>query len=69
MNLNDYKEKSKKPWHIIARELSDIMATFGCRDALYLNRLNRLRAGTTPTKEETRALLILTNNMVDSFKN
>lgn len=68
MNLNDYKEKSKKPWHHIARELSDIMATFGCRDTLYLNRLNRLRAGHQPTKEEVRALLILTNNMVDSFR-
>ena len=67
MNLADYKEASKKRWHDIARELTEIMNTFGCRDVLYLNRLNKLRAGTKPTKEEVRALLILTKNQVDEY--
>lgn len=67
MTLEEYKETSKKQWHIIAKELSDIMATY-CRDHLYLNRLNRLRSGTTPTQNEVRALLIMTKNKVDSFK-
>lgn len=69
MNLETYKTKTKQHWHDIARELSDIMAAFGHRDKLYLNRLNRLRNGMEPSKEEVRALLIMTKNQVDSFKN
>lgn len=68
MSLKDYKEKSKKHWHHLADELTEIMATFGCPDKIYLNRLNRLRAGHQPTKHEVRALLILTRNKEDSFK-
>lgn len=67
MTLNQWKAKSEKTWYIIARELTDTMNEFGCREVLYLNRLNRLRRGVNPTPEEIRALLTLTKNQVDSY--
>ena len=68
MTLTQYKERSKKNWHDIARELSHIMAAFGSEDRVFDGRLNRLRSGKVkPTHNEVRALLILTNNQCDSY--
>ena len=58
MNLNEWREQQGYTWLKLSLELG-----------IYANRLNRLRSGqSTPTKEETRALLHITKNEVDDFR-
>lgn len=68
MTFEEYKNQTGKHWHIIAAELTGVCHAKGVKEHIYLNRLNRLRAGSPPMSHELMALMILTKNKVESFK-
>ena len=62
MTLEEWK--GLKSWNTVSIDITSYLS-----EPLYLNRLNRLRSGkSTPTSDEIKALLTLTNNEVDSYR-
>lgn len=62
MSLNLWRENNRLRWHDVARMLTNQ----GC-GPVFEGRLNRLRAGKTPTLEEKAALYQLTDGEVLSY--
>jgi hypothetical protein len=67
MTLNELKQLEGLQWKHIERDLTEILATNG-EPPLYLNRLNRLRAGKRPTAAELKALIEWSGGAVESYK-
>ena len=57
------------PQKVVERDLTELLRKYDRECAvLTANRLNRLRAGSVPTPDETRALLEWSENTIDSFR-
>jgi len=63
MNLDTWREQNKFTWLNVARQL-----TLTGNGSIYVNRLNRLRSGSKATEAELKALLELTKNEVDDYR-
>ena len=63
MSLNKWRTEQGHRWHDIDRLLTDQ----GCGQILS-GRLNRLRGCKTPTADERKALDLMTDGLVESFK-
>lgn len=68
MTLDQYRIDKGWSWERIARELTYILKSYG-EDALYSNRVWLFRKGRQkPGSQHVRALLELTGNEVESFR-
>lgn len=67
MTLNELKQLEGLQWKHIERDLTEILASYG-EPPLYLNRLNRLRAGKRPTAAELKALIEWSGGAVESYR-
>lgn len=63
MTLDQWRTKEKLSWLLVAIQLSEQRC-----GPVFQNRLTRLRAGSKHTSDELRALMQLTNDEVDSFR-
>ena len=64
MTLDQWREKNGYSWLNIERQLC--MSGNG---SIFMNRINRLKAGkSTPTEAELKALLNITSNEVDDYR-
>ena len=69
MTLKQHMKAEGIPQKVIERDLTELLRKYDRECAvLTANRLNRLRAGSVPTPDETRALLEWSENSIDSFR-
>ena len=69
MTLKQHMKAEGMPQKVIERDLTELLRKYDRECAvLTANRLNRLRAGSVPTPDETRALLEWSENSIDSFR-
>jgi hypothetical protein len=68
MTPTQYRDQEGITWQQFAHRISAVLASYG-EPPLYYDRLIRLRLGKTSARDqETRALLEMTGNEVDCFK-
>jgi len=68
MTLDQYRTINGLTWQTLTRHLSELSRSYG-EDPIYYHRLWQLRGGLkTPKSNERRALLELTDNEVQSYK-
>jgi len=63
MTINEWRIKEKLSWLLVAIRLSEQRC-----GPIFQNRLTRLRGGSPHTSDELHALMLLTDNEVDSFR-
>ena len=69
MTLKQHMKAEGMPQKVVERDLTELLRKYDRECAvLTANRLNRLRAGSVPTPDETRALLEWSENSIDSFR-
>ena len=69
MTLKQHMKFEGMPQKVVERDLTELLRKYDRECAvLTANRLNRLRAGSEPTPDETRALLEWSENSIDSFR-
>jgi len=69
MTLKQHMKAEGMPQKVIERDLTELLRKYDSECQLMTaNRLNRLRAGSVPTPDETRALLEWSENSIDSFR-
>ena len=69
MTLKQHMKAEGMPQKVVERDLTELLRKYDRECAvLTANRLNRLRAGSVPTPDETRALLEWSENTIDSFR-
>jgi len=69
MTLKQHMKAEGMPQKVLERDLTELLRKYDRECAvLTANRLNRLRAGSVPTPDETRALLEWSENTIDSFR-
>lgn len=67
MKLNEWRQKSGLTWQKVCNMLSETAREHD-DEPIYYNRIVRLRGGKAPRSSELRALLKLTKNECDSFR-
>ena len=69
MTLKQHMKFESMPQKLVERGLTELMRKYD-RECVVLtaNRLNRLRAGSVPTPDETRALIEWSGAGIDSFR-
>ena len=69
MTLKQHMKSEGMPQKVVERDLTELLRKYD-RECVVLtaNRLNRLRAGSVPTPDETRALLEWSENTIESFR-
>ena len=69
MTLKQHMKAEGMPQKVVERDLTELLRKYDSECQLMTaNRLNRLRAGSVPTPDETRALLEWSENSIDSFR-
>ena len=69
MTLKQHMKFERMPQKVVERDLTELLRKYDRECAvLTANRLNRLRAGSVPTADETRALLEWSENTIESFR-
>ena len=69
MTLKQIMKFEGMPQKVVERDLTELLRKYDRECAvLTSNRLNRLRGGSVPTPDETRALLEWSENSIDSFR-
>ena len=69
MTLKQIMKFEGMPQKVIERDLTELLRKYDSECQLMTaNRLNRPRAGSVPTPDETRALLEWSENTIDSFR-
>ena len=69
MTLKQHMKAEGMPQKVVERDLTEILRKYDreCQ-VMTANRLNRLRGGSAPTPDETRALLEWSETRLDSFR-
>ena len=69
MTLKQHMKAEGVPQECIERDLTELLRNYDreCQ-VMTANRLNRLRAGSVPTPDESRALLEWSETRLDSFR-
>ena len=69
MTLKQHMKSEGMPQKVVERDLTELMRKYD-RECVVMtaNRLNRLRAGSVPTPDETRALLEWSDGLIASFR-
>jgi hypothetical protein len=69
MTLKQHMKAEGVPQKCIERDLTELLRKYDreCQ-VMTANRLNRLRAGSVPTPDESRALLEWSETRLDSFR-
>jgi len=69
MTLKQHMKSEGMPQKVVERDLTELMRKYDreCQ-VMTANRLNRLRAGSVPTPDESRALLEWSETRLDSFR-
>ena len=69
MTLKQHMKAEGIPQKVLERDLTELMRKYD-RESLVMtaNRLNRLRAGSVPMPDETRALIEWSGTALDSFQ-
>ena len=69
MTLKQHMKFESMPQKLVERGLTELMRKYDSECAvLTANRLNRLRGGSVPTPDETRALLEWSETRLDSYR-
>ena len=69
MTLKKHMKAEGMPQKVLERDLTELLRKYDRECAvLTANRLNRLRAGSVPTPDESRALLEWSENSIESFR-
>ena len=69
MTLKQHMKAEGMPQKVLERDLTELLRKYDRECAvLTANRLNRLRAGSVPTPDESRALLEWSENSIESFR-
>ena len=69
MTLKKHMKAEGMPQKCVDRDLTELLRKYDRECAvLTANRLNRLRAGSVPTPDESRALLEWSENSIESFR-
>ena len=69
MTLKQHMKAEGMPQKVVERRLTELMRGYDTECVIMTaNRLNRLRGGSVPTPDETRALLEWSENSIDSFR-
>ena len=69
MTLKQHMKAEGMPQKVVERELTELLRKYDRECvAMTANRLNRLRAGSVPTPDETRALIEWSGTALDSFR-
>ena len=69
MTLKQHMKAEGMPQKVVERELTELLRKYDreCQ-VMTANRLNRLRAGSVPTPDESRALLEWSDGLIASFR-
>ena len=69
MTLKQHMKSAGMPQKAVERDLTELLRKYDreCQ-VMTANRLNRLRAGSVPTIDESRALLEWSETRLDSFR-
>jgi len=69
MTLKQHMKAEGMPQKVLERDLTELLRKYDSECQLMTaNRLNRLRGGSVPTPDETRALLEWSENTIESFR-
>ena len=69
MTLKQHMKAEGMPQKVVERDLTELLRKYDRECAvLTSNRLNRLRAGSVPMPDETRALIEWSGTALDSFR-
>ena len=69
MTLKQHMKAEGIPQKVLERDLTELMRKYDHESqVMTANRLNRLRAGSVPTPDESRALLEWSETRLDSFR-
>jgi len=69
MTLKQHMKSEGMPQKVLERDLTELMRKYDRESqVMTANRLNRLRAGSVPTPDESRALLEWSETRLDSFR-
>ena len=69
MTLKQHMKSEGMPQKVVERDLTELMRKYDRESqVMTANRLNRLRAGSVPTPDESRALLEWSETRLDSFR-
>ena len=69
MTLKQHMKAEGMPQKVVERDLTELLRKYDRECAvLTANRLNRLRGGSVPTPDETRALQEWSENTIESFR-
>ena len=69
MTLKQHMKSAGMPQKAVERDLTELLRKYDRECQLMTaNRLNRLRAGSVPTIDESRALLEWSETRLDSFR-
>ena len=69
MTLKQHMKSEGMPQKVVERDLTELMRKYDreCQ-VMTANRLNRLRAGSVPMPDESRALLEWSETRLDSYR-
>ena len=69
MTLKQHMKSEGMPQKVVERDLTELMRKYDRESqVMTANRLNRLRAGSVPTPDESRALLEWSETRLDSYR-
>jgi len=69
MTLKQHMKSEGMPQKVVERDLTELMRKYDRESqVMTANRLNRLRAGSVPMPDETRALLEWSETRLDSYR-
>jgi len=69
MTLKKHMKAEGMPQKVLERDLTELLRKYDSECQLMTaNRLNRLRGGSVPTPDESRALLEWSENSIESFR-
>ena len=67
--LKQHMKAEGMPQKVLERDLTELLRKYDSECQLMTaNRLNRLRGGSVPTPDESRALLEWSENSIESFR-
>ena len=69
MTLKQHMKSAGMPQKVVERDLTELMRKYDRESqVMTANRLNRLRAGSVPMPDESRALLEWSETRLDSYR-
>ena len=69
MTLKQHMKSEGMPQKVVERDLTELMRKYDRESqVMTANRLNRLRAGSVPMPDESRALLEWSETRLDSYR-